>query len=224
MPRMTGNRFFAEAMKAHGVTHLFYVPSVLGNALKEMDAIGVKKVITHGEKAAAYMADGYARASKKPGIALCQDIGTTNLAAGLRDPFMGCSPVIAITGGQDDLPRYRHAYQNAEDFEAWRGVTKANFTVDTVDRLPDLLRQAFRSATSGTPGPVHLELRGNAGQMLDVEGYFDLVFEERFKQFPAFRPIAEPSAVKAAVAALAKAEKPIIVIGGGAVSSCAGAE
>ena len=75
MPRMTGNRYFAEAMRAHGVTHLFYVPSVLGNALKEMDAIGVKKVITHGEKAAAYMADGYARASHKPGICMAQTVG-----------------------------------------------------------------------------------------------------------------------------------------------------
>jgi acetolactate synthase-1/2/3 large subunit len=224
MPRMTGNRFFAEAMRAHGVTHLFYVPSVLGNALKEMDAIGVKKVITHGEKAAAYMADGYARASKKPGIALCQDIGTTNLAAGLRDPFMGCSPVIAITGGQDDLPRYRHAYQNAEDFEAWRGVTKANFTVDNVERLPDLLRQAFRTATSGTPGPVHLELRGNAGQMLDREGDFEVFTEERFQQYPAFRPEPESSAIDAVADVLAKASRPIIVAGGGVIASGAGPE
>ena len=224
MPRMTGNRFFAEAMKAHGVTHLFYVPSVLGNALKEMEAIGVKRVITHGEKAAAYMADGYARASKKPGIALCQDIGTTNLAAGLRDPFMACSPVIAITGGQDDMPRYRHAYQNAEDFEAWRGVTKANFTVDTVERLPDLLRQAFRTATSGSPGPVHLELRGNAGQMLDREGNFEVVSEERFQQYPAFRPEPESSAIDAVADTLAKASRPIIVAGGGVIASGAGPE
>ncbi len=120
------------------------------------------------------MADGYARASHKPGIALCQDIGTTNLAAGLRDPYMACSPVIAITGGQADQPRYRHAYQNAEDFRAWDAVTKANFSVDTVERLPDLLRQAFRVATTGSPGPVHLELRGNAGQMLDREADFEL--------------------------------------------------
>jgi acetolactate synthase-1/2/3 large subunit len=189
-----------------------------------MDKVGVKRVVTHGEKAAAYMADGYARASRRPGICLSQDIGTTNLAAGVRDAHMACSPVIAITGGQNDQPRYRHAYQNAEDFAAWSGITKANYSVDTVKRFPDLLRQAFRVATSGSPGPVHLELRGNAGQMLDGEGDFDLVFEERFKHFPAFRPIAEPSAVKAAVAALAKAEKPIIVIGGGAVSSGAGAE
>jgi len=224
MPKMSGNRYFAEAMRGYGVTHLFYVNSIVGVAMQEMDKVGVKRVVTHGEKAAAYMADGYARASRRPGICLSQDIGTTNLAAGLRDAHMACSPVIAITGGQNDQPRYRHAYQNAEDFTAWSGITKANYSVDTVKRFPDLLRQAFRVATSGSPGPVHLELRGNAGQMLDGESDFDLVFEERFKQFPAFRPIAEPSAVKAAVAALAKAEKPIIVIGGGAVSSGAGAE
>jgi acetolactate synthase-1/2/3 large subunit len=170
------------------------------------------------------MADGYARASRRPGICLCQDIGTTNLAAGLRDARMSGSPVIAITGGQNDAPRYRHAYQNAEDFTAWDGVTKANYSVDSVDRFPDLLRQAFRTSTSGAPGPVHLELRGNAGQMLEKEGEFDLVFEKRFAQFPSFRPEAEPAAVRAAIAALSQAAKPIIVAGGGAVSSGAGAE
>ena len=98
MPRMTGTQFLAEALAAYDVTHLFYVPSVLGSMMSLLHQRGVKTVITHGEKAAAYMADGYARASHKPGIALCQDIGTTNLAAGLRDPYMACSPVIAITG------------------------------------------------------------------------------------------------------------------------------
>ena len=224
MPRMSGNRYFAEAMRGYGVTHLFYVNSVVGAAMQEMDAVGVKRVVTHGEKAAAYMADGYARACQRPGICLSQDIGSTNLAAGLRDAHMSCSPVIAITGGQNDQPRYRHAYQNAEDFSAWDGLTKANYSVDTVKRFPDLLRQAFRVATSDSPGPVHLQLRGNAGQMLDGESDCDLVFEERFSRYPAFRPLAEPSAVKAAVDALVKAEKPIIVAGGGVVGSGAGAE
>jgi len=224
MPRMTGSRFFAEAMRGYGVTHLFYVNSVVGQAMQEMERVGVRRVVTHGEKAAAYMADGYARASHRPGVCLCQDIGTTNLAAGMRDAHMACSPIIAITGGQNDQPRYRHAYQNAEDFKAWDTVTKANYSVDSVERFPDLLRQAFREATSGSPGPVHLELRGNAGQMLEREADFDLVFEERFKHLPAFRPEAEPSTVKAAVAALAQAAKPVIVAGGGAVASGAGAE
>ena len=224
MPRMNGHRYFAQAMRGYGVTHLFYVTTILDPSMPEMDNAGVKRVVTHGEKAAAYMADGYARASHRPGICLCQDIGTTNLAAGLRDARMACSPVIAITGGQNDQPRYRNAYQNAEDFSAWYGVTKANYSVDTVERFPDLLRQAFRVATTGAPGPVHLELRGNAGQMLDREGDLDPVFERRFAQFPAFRPRPEPSAVKAALDALAQAAKPIIVAGGGVVSSGAGAE
>jgi acetolactate synthase-1/2/3 large subunit len=224
MPRMTGNRFFAEAMKGYGVTHLFFVPSVIGGAMAEMDSVGICKVITHGEKAAAYMADGYARASHRPGICLCQDIGTTNLAAGLRDAHMACVPVIAISGGQSDGARYRHAYQNAEDFPAWDRVTKANFSVDAVDRFPDLLRQAFRTATSGSPGPVHLELRGNAGQLLDREADFDLVFEERLSHFPAFRPEPEHDAVLAAADALAQADRPIIVAGGGVTSSGAGPE
>jgi len=127
-------------------------------------------------------------------------------------------------GWAERSARYRHAYQNAEDFSAWTGITKANYSVDTVKRFPDLLRQAFRVATSGAPGPVHLELRGNAGQMLDAEAEFDLVFEERFREFPAFRPVAEPGAIKAAVTALAQAAKPIIVVGGGAAWSNAGAE
>ncbi|MGZ9014420.1 MAG: thiamine pyrophosphate-binding protein, partial [Burkholderiales bacterium] len=224
MARMTGNRFLAEAMRGYGVTHLFYVNSIVGNAMKEMDAVGVKRVVTHGEKAAAYMADGYARALRCPGVCLSQDIGSTNLLAGMRDPHMSSFPVIAITGGQNDQPRYRHAYQNAEDFSAWDRLTKANYSVDSVHRLPDLLRQAFRVATSGKPGPVHLELRGNAGQMLDGEGDFEVVVEERFKAFPAFRPVAEPSAMKAAIAELTRASKPIIVVGGGAVSSGAGPE
>jgi acetolactate synthase-1/2/3 large subunit len=224
MARMTGNRFFAEAMKGYGVSHLFFVPSVIGGAMAEMDNVGVTKVITHGEKAAAYMADGFARASHRPGVCLCQDIGTTNLAAGLRDAHMACVPVIAISGGQSDRARYRHAYQNAEDFPAWDRVTKANFSVDSVERFPDLLRQAFRSATSGSPGPVHLELRGNAGQLLDREGDVDLTFEERFSRYPAFRPEPEADAVAAAAGVLAQADKPIIVAGGGVTSSGAAEE
>ena len=88
----------------------------------------------------------------------------------------------------------------------------------------DLLRQAFRVSTSGAPGPVHLELKGNAGQMLDQELDYPVVDEERFARYPAFRP--EPSAGDIAAAAdlLTSAKKPIIVAGGGVVASGAGPE
>ncbi len=225
MPKMTGHRYFAEAMKGYGVSHLFYVNTVIPPAMVEIGKIGATQlVIAHGEKAAAYMADGYARASNKPGVCLCQDIGSTNLAAGVRDAYMAGSPVIAISGGQNDMPRYRHAYQNAEDHTAWDGVTKANYSVDTATRFPDLLRQAFRDATSGAPGPVHLELRGNAGQVLDKEADYDTRVEERFTSFPPFRPCAELADIQAALKEFKEAAKPIIVVGGGAVKSLAGAE
>ncbi len=223
MAKMTGNRYFAEAMKGYGVTHLFYVNTIIPPAMIEIDKIGgIARVVTHGEKAAAYMADGYARASNKPGICLCQDIGSTNLAAGMRDAFMAGSAVIAISGGQNDQPRYRNAYQNAEDSSAWQGVTKAHYSVDSAARFPDLLRQAFRDSTTGTPGPVHLELRGNAGQMLDKEGDYDLTVEPRFSRFPPFRPQAELGDIQAALEELNRAAKPIIIVGGGAVTSGAG--
>ena len=224
MARMTGNQFLAQGLGAYGVTHIFYKNSVINSTLALLDDVGVKQVVTHGEKAAAYMADGYARASHRPGVCAAQTIGSTNLLAGLRDPYMAGSPVIAITGGPGDMPRYRHGYQDTEDFGGWGAVTKANFAVDTVERLPDLFRQAFRSATSGTPGPVHLELRGAVGQVIDAEGDLDPVFEERFSHFPPFRPEPDSEGIDAAAAALAEASRPIIVAGGGVVSSGAAAE
>ena len=199
MPRMTGNRYFAEAVHAYGTTHVFFVPTIMLPAMAAMEDMGIRRVVTHGEKAAAYMADGYARASRRPGLCLAQTVGSANLAAGLRDAFLACAPVIALTGGVDAASRYRHVYQEIEDFPMWESVTKANFHVDALERFPDLLRQAFRVATSGAPGPVHLEMSGTHAQVLEKEADLTPCWEERFMQVPAFRPEPEPDAVRSAV-------------------------
>ena len=224
MPKMTGSRLFAEMMKGYGVTHVFFVPTILLEALAEMDELGIRKILTHGEKAAAYMADGYARAKNGPGVCLAQQIGASNLAAGLRDPYMACSPVIAITGGPATPSRYRGAYQEVEDFTQFDSVTKWSVRVDDVARFPDLLRQAFRTATSGAPAPVHLRVLGSHGQ--GVEGETDLqpLAEPQFSRLPAFRPAPEMERVKEALARLASTQRPIIVAGGGVMSSGAQAE
>ena len=99
------------------------------------------------------MADGYARASGKPGICMAQVIGALNLAAGLRDAWLAHSPVIAMTGGREPKTKFRKVYQEIDDVPAFEPVTKFNATVDDVARFPDMVRQAFRVATSGTPGP-----------------------------------------------------------------------
>ena len=224
MPKMTGSRLFAEMLKGYGITHVFFVPTILMDALAEMDDLNIRKILTHGEKAAAYMADGYARARVGPGICMAQQIGASNLAAGLRDPYMACSPVVAITGGPATAGRYRQAYQEVEDFSQFDAVTKLNLQVDDVTRLPDLLRHAFRAATSGAPGPVHLRLRGSHGQGVEGEADLQPLIEQQFSRVPAFRPGPEMERVRDAVARLSKAQRPVIVAGGGVVASQAQAE
>jgi acetolactate synthase-1/2/3 large subunit len=86
MPKMTGGRVLAETLKGYGVTHTFFVPAIIRRALVEMEQVGIRRVVTHGEKAAAYMADGYARAAHRPGVCLAQSVGAVNLAAGLQTP------------------------------------------------------------------------------------------------------------------------------------------
>ena len=224
MPKMTGSRFFAEAMQSHGVTHVFFVPTIMLPALAEMEDMNIRRVMTHGEKAAAYMADGYARASRKPGICMAQTVGAANLAAGLRDAYLAGSPVIAITGGRQPETMYRHVYQEIEDLPMFNTVTKFNAQVDTVERLPDLLRQAFRAATSGAPGPVHLEMRGSHGHVVEEEGELELIVEAPFLQYPAFRPEPEGERVREAARVLIEAQRPVIVAGGGVTASQAAPE
>jgi len=81
--KMSGAKFIAETFKGYGVTHVFFVEAILRGALVEMEALGIRRVLTHSEKAAAYMADGYARVSHRPGICMAQSVGAANLASGL---------------------------------------------------------------------------------------------------------------------------------------------
>ena len=89
MAHTTGAKFFADTLKAYGVTHVFVAPSVAARGLAELSQLGVKSIVTHGEKAAAYMADGYARAANRPGVCLAQSVGAANMAAGLQDAYLG---------------------------------------------------------------------------------------------------------------------------------------
>jgi acetolactate synthase I/II/III large subunit len=219
MPSMTGCQYLAEALHRSSITHVFFVPVVLTPALAEMDRLGIVGVMTHGEKSAVYMADGYARASGRTGICMAQVIGAANLAAGLRDPYLACSPVVAITGGPAGEHRHRHVYQEIDDFPLFEPLTRFNARIDMVERLPDLLGQAFRSATTGCPGPVHLEIAGHFGQALYGNGDLAESFVPLSTLIPHLRPSAEPRLVDQAVHLLQTAERPILVAGGGVVSS-----
>jgi acetolactate synthase-1/2/3 large subunit len=225
MPKMTGAECLAEMLAGYGVTHVFMVPAVLRRTMAEMERrTAIKRIHTHGEKSAAYMADGYARASGKPGVCMAQVIGALNLAAGLRDAWLAHAPVIAMTGGRDPKTKFRKVYQEVDDVPAFEPVTKLNATIDDVSRIPDMLRQAFRVATSGTPGPVHLQFRGNEGQIDQEEADMEPLVEALFARAPPFRPEPDTASVLAALKVLQEAVRPVIVAGGGVRASGAARE
>src|SRR5215471_5009997 len=223
--KMLGAECMADMLKGYGVTHVFHVPAVLRRSFVEMERrTDIKRLHVHGEKSAAYMADGYARASGKPGICMAQVIGALNLAAGLRDAWLAHSPVIAFTGGREPKNKFRKVYQEVDDVPAFEPVTKFNATVDDVARFPDMVRQAFRAAVTGTPGPVHLQFRGNEGQIDVEEAEMEPLVEPMFARVPPFRPQPDQASVLEALRHLQAAERPVIVAGGGVRASGAQAE
>ena len=225
MAKITGAQVLADMLAGYGVSHVFMVPAVLRRTFVEMERrTEIVRIHAHGEKAAAYMADGHARASGRPGICMAQVIGALNLAAGLRDAWLAHSPVIAFTGGRDPSTKFRKVYQEVDDVPAFEPVTKWNATVDAVERFPDMVRQAFRAAVSGTPGPVHLQFRGNEGQIDADEAEMEALVEDLFARVPPFRPEPEMQRVLAALDILQQAERPVIVAGGGVRASGAAAE
>jgi acetolactate synthase-1/2/3 large subunit len=210
-------------LDGYGVTHVFHVPAILRRTMAEIElTTGIRRIRPHGEKPAAYMADGYARATGRAGICMAQIVGAQNLAAGLRDAYLAHSPVIAFTGGRLPQTKFRRVYQEVDDLPSFDTVTKFNATVDAVERIPDLLRQAFRTAVSGCPGPVHLQFAGNEGQIDLEEAEMEALCEPRFSQVPPFRPAAPDAELRAALALAEAALRPVLVSGGGVRASGAG--
>lgn len=222
---LSGARYIAETLKGYGVTHVFYVDAILRKTMVELEELGIRRVITHSEKAAAYMADGYARISGRPGVCMAQSVGAANLAAGLQDAYLGLSPVVALTGKKPPLFQHRNAYQEVQHAPFFEAVTKYNVDVVAPAQLPYFLRQAFREAVSGAPGPVHLDLLGHSGRPLEAaEGVGPVVVEEAFSHYPPFRPEPADEEVERAAQAILAAQRPVIVAGGGVRLSGAAAE
>jgi acetolactate synthase-1/2/3 large subunit len=211
----TGNRYLAEAMASSGLDHFFHMPLILPDAVKDMHAVGVRPVVVHSEKAAAYMADGYARASGKIGVCAAQAIGSSNLAAGMLDAYMAHAPILALTGGGTADTRYRNNYQEIDQQPIWGAITKASMRVEGGHRLPELLGQAMRVATSGAPGPVHLELNGFTGGVLADDTAGAALPDPRYANAPSVRQAAPAQDVEAALRVIGLAGKPIIIAGSG---------
>jgi len=222
--KMTGARLFGQILKSYGVTHLFFMDAVLRRALAEMEDTGIKRILGHSEKGVAYMSDGYARTSGRPGVCMAQSVGAANLASGMQDPYLGHSPVVAISGRHVPEFQYRNAYQEVDHPSLYAAVTKFHGEIDVLGQMQQVMRQAFREATTGTPRPVHIDMAGLTGDAIThLTGEFDVLPDDAHTRYPAFRPAPDAAAVQRAVAAIAKSKKPVIVADRGAIISDAGA-
>ncbi len=225
-----GGALLAGLLAEHGVRHVFGVPG--GQTLALYDAIldrapALTHVLVRDERTAAYAADAYARITGRVGV--CDATvgpGAAKLPSGLGEALGASVPVIAIVS---DLParmaphRYRSAASQALDQAALLApVTKWQATVPDEAAMPGLVRQAFREAISGRPGPVALFLPQD---VLDspAKPAAPRASSGRFGAFPAFRPAPDPADVAAAAAVLRRAARPFVLAGGGVMHSGAGA-
>jgi len=222
---MNGYEWLARALAGTGMTHVFFVESCMRRTLLELTEHGVTPVLAHSEKAAAYMADGYARVAKRPGVCMAQSVGAANLASGLQDPYLGHAPVIAITGHKEPSFQHRNSYQEIAHAPLFSAVTKFSSPVLSTSELPRLLRHAWRSVLADPVRPTHLDFNGLQGDVIELgQTAESTVIETDARGIPVHRPVASEADIERAAKILLGSKRVCIVAGDGAAASEAGPE
>ena len=217
--KMTGAQAIIRVLQEQGVETVFGYPGgaviPLYNALYDAP---LKNVLTAHEQGAIHAADGYARASGKVGVCIATSgPGATNIVTGLATAYLDSVPVVAISGQVPVANLGRDSFQEIDIVGVTMPITKYNAIVRRSEDLVPMLRKAFAIAKSGRPGPV----------LVDVPS--DLTVKEL--EYPELEEVELPQVMKAnegnlekAAAALNKAERPVLMVGGGAVTSAVEAE
>ncbi len=221
---MTGAEWLAQSLAASGQTHVFFVDAVLRRTLLGLAAAGVAPVLAHTEKAAVYMADGYARVSGRPGVVAAQSVGAANLAAGLQDAYLHHTPIVALTGRKVPAHQHRNAYQELDHAPLFAPVTKLSADLADAADLPRALRQAFATAVAMPPRPVHLDLFGLQAEVIEAGSVATPPADLSAFRVPMHRPEPDPAAIAGAAKALLAAGRVAIVAGDAAALSGCGEE
>jgi acetolactate synthase I/II/III large subunit len=222
----------AELLVGYGVTHVFGQPG--GQTVALYDGISrrapkINHYLVRDERSAAYAADAFARLTGRPGVCdVTVGPGATKLADGLVESHNASVPVIALVGELSrDWAPFREMGVASQGFDQVRflqSITKSTLTVPSVAALPQTVRAAFRIATSGRPGPVAVVIPHD---VMDAEWQVDqaaIEVDDRYREAPAYRPVASPDTLAAAADLLKKARRPVIVAGGGVHGSGAHGE
>ncbi|MBN2654403.1 MAG: biosynthetic-type acetolactate synthase large subunit [Nitrospirae bacterium] len=221
--KLSGSGIFIECLKREGVKHIFGYPG--GVVLNIFDSIYSEKdlqlILTRHEQGAVHAADGYARATGKPGVALVTSgPGATNTVTGIATAAMDSIPLVVFTGQVPTTLIGNDAFQEADIVGITRPCTKYNFLVKNVKDLASTIREAFHIATTGRPGPVLIDLPKDVSiNKTDFVWPKDVALR-------SYNPTVEGNKwmIEKAAQAIAKARKPVIIAGGGCISSDASDE
>jgi len=221
--KLTGAEIFVECLKKEGVKTIFGLPG--GVVLKIFDVLHQQKdievILTRHEQGAGHMAEGYAKATGKPGVALVTSgPGMTNIVTPLVDANMDSVPIVVFTGQVPTALIGNDAFQEADNVGISRPCTKYNFLVKDVNDLAQTVKEAFYIAMTGRPGPVLVDIPKDVAMNKGDFRYPDRV------SIRGYNPTYEGNKwqIKQAVDAIHKAKKPVIYVGGGAIFSDASAE
>ena len=218
MPAINGAQAMFQQLVMEGVTDIFSLPGA--QIMSAFDVLHdmqdqINLIHTRHEQATTYMADGYAKVSGKPGVAMVvPGPGALNATAGLGTAYASSSPVLLISGqipskmlGKDT----GQLHEVSEQLDVFKPITKWNHRISDISEVSSSVHEAFKQMTTGKPGPVELEI---APDILTQSGTVDLIEKELYPN-----PKATSEQIMAAVKLISSAESPTIVAGGGSVSS-----
>ena len=220
---LTGSQALVEMLCAHEAKYVFGLPGDTSTGLYEAlfeARHRITHIMTRDERSAAFMADAYARLSCRPGI--CEGPsggGATYIAPGVAEAQYSSIPMICLT---TDIPlrdEGRNVLTEMDQPALFATITKWHGQVKSAARIPDIIRRAFRLATSGRPGAVHLCLPSDV--LAEEAGECALYGDPSCITYPSYRARAEARAVEAAAAALLAARRPVLIAGGGAMIAAA---
>lgn len=219
--KLKGAQIVIETLIEQGTTTVFGYPG--GQVIDIYDALYLAKdrinhIITAHEQGASHAADGYARATGKVGVVIATSgPGATNLVTGIATAYLDSIPIVAITGNVPNSLIGRDSFQEVDITGVTMPITKHNFFVKKVEDLAPTIREAFRIAKSGRPGPVLVDIPK------DVQ---NALYEYEKAPVVEKTPVAEVdnALIEQAAQLIAESKKPYIYIGGGAITDDAGAE
>ena len=212
---LTGGQAAVQSLKKEQVKHLF---GLIGSATIEMfDALYHEKKIkfigVRDERTGTHMADGYARASNKPGVILAgqNGPGATNLVTGIAQAAAAFSPVVSIAGSYSTKDKVQDAFQGLDQQSLFKPITKKTWTIKDAKKIPKIFSEAFNLAMSPRRGPVQINLPRN---ILSTKAKFNIDQNKKSYESESFLK-AKNNDVKKSAKIILKSIKPVIIAGGG---------